>query len=431
MAYNTNERKCYSIVSYLEIILNNCVYLLCPISLYLIYISYRKNINKEVNTIAFEMAISSSLYFILRYGMPLHHNYPTMLFDVPLLLAFSKKKTGFSIVISIVLIIYQTIFLRTMPLLLIVEYIVYFFGYLHLNKYKFSLGNLIHGFIIINSFFLAIKVFWFISPNGCYDNNIIYLCCIIIVIYLVSSMILYFLYKGEKIVDFNNSLYNIQKEKELRASLFKVTHEIKNPIAVCKGYLDMLDPSDNKKCTKYIPILKSEINRTLILMDDFLDYTKIKIETEEIDLVMLFEELDSSLRPLFSSKKITVNYNIPYEELYFEADYNRLKQVFINLFKNALEAKDDTKEHSYIDVTVKETESNIFIKIKDNGIGMTKEELEKVGQMFFTTKKKGSGLGTCLSKEIIKLHKGNITYSSRKGEWTETNITLPNIKVMS
>ena len=122
-------------MSYLEIILNNCVYLLCPISLYLIYISYRKNINKEVNTIAFEMAISSSLYFILRYGMPLHHNYPTMLFDVPLLLAFSKKKTGFSIVISIVLIIYQTIFLRTMPLLLIVEYIVYFLTFQVLSLY--------------------------------------------------------------------------------------------------------------------------------------------------------------------------------------------------------------------------------------------------------------------------------------------------------
>ena len=66
----------------------------------------------------------------------------------------------------------------------------------------------------------------------------------------------------------------------------------------------MLDPSDNKKCTKYIPILKSEINRTLVLMDDFLDYTKIKIETEEIDLVMLFEELDSALRPLFLIRKL-------------------------------------------------------------------------------------------------------------------------------
>ena len=92
-------------MSYLEIILNNCIYLLCPISLYLIYITYRKNIQQEENTLAFEIALTSSLYFILRYGLPLHHNYPTMLFDIPLLLAFSKKKTELSIFISVVLIL--------------------------------------------------------------------------------------------------------------------------------------------------------------------------------------------------------------------------------------------------------------------------------------------------------------------------------------
>ena len=54
-----------------------------------------------------------------------------------------------------------------------------------------------------------------------------------------------------------------------------------------------------------------------------------------------------------------------------------------------------------------------------------------IEQMFFTTKKKGTGLGTCLSKEIIKLHDGNITYSSKKNEWTEVNITLPKGEVMS
>lgn len=248
---------------------------------------------------------------------------------------------------------------------------------------------------------------------------------------MTSFIILYFLNKGEKIVDFNNSLYAIEKEKELRASLFKVTHEIKNPIAVCKGYLDMLDPNDQKKCIKYIPIIKGEINRTLVLMDDFLDYTKIKIEKEELDLVMLLEELDSALKPLFHERKIATNYNIPYEELYMEADYNRLKQVLINIFKNAVEAKDGSKEKSIIEVVVKDLGKDVSIKIKDNGIGMTKEDLDKVGQMFFTTKKKGTGLGTCLSKEIIKLHDGNITYSSKKNEWTEVNITLPKGEVMS
>ncbi len=418
-------------MSYLEIILNNCIYLLCPISLYLIYITYRKNIQQEENTLAFEMALTSSLYFILRYGLPLHHNYPTMLFDIPLLLAFSKKKTELSIFISVVLIYYQTLFLHMAPGLLIIEYIIYFIGYLCLTKSKFSLVNLIHGFIIINSFFLAIKVFWFIAPNRSYYDNITYLIFLILVIYVTSFIILYFLNKGEKIVDFNNSLYAIEKEKELRASLFKVTHEIKNPIAVCKGYLDMLDPNDQKKCIKYIPIIKGEINRTLVLMDDFLDYTKIKIEKEELDLVMLLEELDSALKPLFHERKIATNYNIPYEELYMEADYSRLKQVLINIFKNAVEAKDGSKEKSIIEVVVKDLGKDVSIKIKDNGIGMTKEELDKVGQMFFTTKKKGTGLGTCLSKEIIKLHDGNITYSSKKNEWTEVNITLPKREVMS
>lgn len=418
-------------MSYLEIILNNCIYLLCPISLYLIYITYRKNIQQEENTLAFEMALTSSLYFILRYGLPLHHNYPTMLFDIPLLLAFSKKKTELSIFISVVLIYYQTLFLHMAPGLLIIEYIIYFIGYLCLTKSKFSLVNLIHGFIIINSFFLAIKVFWFIAPNRSYYDNITYLIFLILVIYVTSFIILYFLNKGEKIVDFNNSLYAIEKEKELRASLFKVTHEIKNPIAVCKGYLDMLDSNDQKKCIKYIPIIKGEINRTLVLMDDFLDYTKIKIEKEELDLVMLLEELDSALKPLFHERKIATNYNIPYEELYMEADYSRLKQVLINIFKNAVEAKDSSKEKSIIEVVVKDLGKDVSIKIKDNGIGMTKEELDKVGQMFFTTKKKGTGLGTCLSKEIIKLHDGNITYSSKKNEWTEVNITLPKGEVMS
>ncbi len=418
-------------MSYLEIILNNCIYLLCPISLYLIYITYRKNIQQEENTLAFEIALTSSLYFILRYGLPLHHHYPTMLFDIPLLLAFSKKKTELSVFISVILIYYQTLFLHIIPGLLIVEYLIYFIGYLCLTKSKFSLVNLIHGFIVINSFFLTIKVFWFIAPNRSYSDNIAYLVFLIFVIYVASFIILYFLNKGEKIVDFNNSLYAVEKEKELRASLFKVTHEIKNPIAVCKGYLDMLDPSDKKKCIKYIPIVKSEINRTLVLMDDFLDYTKIKIEKEELDLVMLLEELDSSLKPLFHERKIVGIYNIPYEELYMEADYNRLKQVFINIFKNAVEAKDDSKEKSTIEVSVKDLGKEVSIKVRDNGKGMSKEELDKVGQMFFTTKKKGSGLGTCLSKEIIKLHDGNITYSSKKNEWTEVNITLPKGEVMS
>ena len=114
-----------------------------------------------------------------------------------------------------------------------------------------------------------------------------------------------------------------------------------------------------------------------------------------------------------------------------EADYSRLKQVIINIFKNAVEAKDGSKEKSIIEVVVKDLGKDVSIIVKDNGIGMTREELDKVGQMFFTTKKKVTVICTCLSKEIIKLHDVNITYCSKKNEWTEVNITLPKGEVMS
>ena len=279
--------------------------------------------------------------------------------------------------------------------------------------------------MIVKSFILSVEVFLFINPNGSFQENITYLLTIICILYLVANLILYFFDQGEKIVDLHANMYKIEKEKELRTSLFKVTHEIKNPIAVCKGYLDMIDLNDKKKVNRYIPIIKSEIDRTLTLMDDFLDYTKIKIQTDEIDMVMLLEEIEASLQSLFVEKGVQAIFYLPEDEIYLEADFNRLKQVIINLLKNAIEAKDETKESSEIVVGLTKTEDNLQISIQDNGVGMNEEELTHVSDMFFTTKTKGSGLGVSLSKEIIELHHGKLEYFSKKGEGTEVRLTLP------
>ena len=233
------------------------------------------------------------------------------------------------------------------------------------------------------------------------------------------------------IVELHSDLENVEKEKELRRSLFKVTHEIKNPIAVCKGYLDMLDVNDKKKVRKYIPIIKNEITRTLILMDDFLDYTKIKIEKEEMDLVMLLEELEDYLEDLFKKNKIKSKFTFDVEEAYINADYNRLKQVFINVLKNAVEAKDDKKSENIITVSLERDNDNMKIIVLDNGIGMDSDTLNKVSDMFFTTKKRGSGLGVSLSKEIIEQHGGELVYNSVKGKGTRVIVTLPNSLSMS
>ena len=144
--------------------------------------------------------------------------------------------------------------------------------------------------------------------------------------------------RRRKILEKNKSLKELEKEKELKLALFKLTHEIKNPIAVCKGYLEMLNPKKQDKVEKYLPIIEDEINRTLTIINDFSDYGKLKIEKEEIDLVMLMEDIEETLMPLLKEKNVCWTFATKEEELYIELDYNRIKQVLINLIKNSIEA---------------------------------------------------------------------------------------------
>ena len=250
----------------------------------------------------------------------------------------------------------------------------------------------------------------------------------ILVFYVCSILCYKLLSKSEDVINLNNSLKELEKEKTLRNSLFKLTHEIKNPIAVCKGYLNMIDLSNRKNSQRYIEVIKGEVERTLVIMDDFLDYTKIKVDKNIMDINYLLEDTLGSMSSLFNSKNILTKFKISDDEVFINGDYNRLKQVLVNVIKNSIESKKED-EKLKLTITTNQEGNNYRITIKDNGIGMDKEELNNIGKAFYTTKVKGTGLGVMLSKEIIELHDGNLIYSSNKNEGTCVDIILPTIEI--
>ena len=199
--------------------------------------------------------------------------------------------------------------------------------------------------------------------------------------------------------------------------ILNTIHEIKNPIAVIKGYLDMYDVNNLEHSKKYIPILKSEVNRVLILLEDFLSINRININKEIIDIVYLLEEVVDSFEPLLKKKKIEVI--LEDGEYYIEADYNRLKQVFINVIKNSIEA---IESNGIIKINITKEDKLLSIEIVDNGVGMTSEEIKKLNYPFFTTKQNGTGLGVYLSREIIKKHNGIMKYESNNGMKVTTKL---------
>jgi len=394
-----------------DFVVLNLFFFLFPILIYLIYVVYANTMNIKVNKLFFGFAMITSIYLILKYSA--HFNYDIDILKIVLLICLLQNKKVLSILVAIFLsICFKEVYNYDIYILLLKSFIqlIFFFVILKNNNKKYK----ILGFLIIE-----------IMCDLYYDyDEIIYLVIFnlfyAIIAYLLSELIR----KSEQIINIHSVIKSAEEEKKLRDSLFKVTHEIKNPIAVCKGYLDMIDLNNKKKVDKYIPIIKSEITRTLSLLDDYLDFSRVKIEKDIIDIIMLLEDTLRSMGVLLKEKNINTIFDISDEEVYIIADYNRLKQVLVNIIKNSMEARIGNEDLN-ISVKTEISKNNIKIIISDNGIGMTNEELDKLGEPFYTTKANGTGIGVNLSKEIIEKHNGTLTYESKKFSGTSVIIDLP------
>ena len=397
-----------------NIIFMNFAWILFPIMLFLIYEAYSENINTKQNELFLNFCLISAIYLIIRCGT--FENYKRtieIMLDSTLITLYLKKSKKGALVTSLLgIIIIINLKLEIIPV--IIKYILYFYSYkIYKNKQNY---NIILSYVIRLFFLITIILITNMQKNELIEY---------ISYYILTYLIIIFLIKAEKIIEIHISYKELMKEYQLRESLFKISHEIKNPIAVCKGYLDMCKSSENYE--RYLPILKSEIDKTLNLLQDFSACNKIKIERDIIDISLLIEDITNNLKLMFISKDIKFIIEPLQEEIYINGDYNRLNQVLLNIIKNSIEAKDEKKQ-SYVKLYTKLNQKTIKIYIEDNGVGISKENMKKISEPFFTTKQNGTGLGVLLSKEIITAHDGKIEYKSKENTGTIVTITLPIIE---
>ncbi|MCI6107347.1 MAG: HAMP domain-containing sensor histidine kinase [Candidatus Faecimonas sp.] len=409
-------------MSIFESLTINLIFLLFPFLIYAIYISYRNNTKDE--KLVFDFVIFSAMFLLIRYTKTEDSIASLIFINFPLLIAVMKKRSLLVIMLSIITIYYYHQMIKIPLSYGIIEYSIYIMLYFSMLKKSSMNSVILNIFISIKSFITACYLCIKDLNNILTPQIFLYLLFIILLFIITITSILWLLKEGEKIIEKNRALRELEREKELKLALFKLTHEIKNPIAVCKGYLEMVNIENKEKLKKYLPIIKDEINRTLLVINDFSDYGKLQIDKEEVDLEMLLDDIKETLEPLLKEKKVKANFIIKEEELYAELDYNRMKQVLINLIKNAIEAKDDERQLK-ITTTIKKVKEEIQIKVEDTGIGISKENLEKIDKIFYTTKEHGTGIGVALSKEIVERHKGSIIYQSTLGKGTKVTILLP------
>ena len=306
---------------------------------------------------------------------------------------------------------------------MIVPYFILYLINILRKKIRITDFLFIDLFLIVDYAFL---ILWILNSNYQVYIKLGFINTLLLIVFNYALIhIIYLLYNlGENMVKDKINYNKIKHDSRVKTSLFKITHEIKNPIAVIKAYLDMIDIKDKKKVEKYIPIIKSEITRLLNLLEDFLLVNKANISFDIMDINMLIEDIIERELPLIKSNKIKFDADLIDDEIYINGDYNRLAQVLINIIKNSVEAMEN-KDYKLLSIKEVIKENYVNIIIKDSGVGINKRIMNMIKEPFYTTKNRGTGLGVSLSDEIIKAHTGTLEYASKENIGTKVTIKLP------
>ncbi|MFC4410878.1 PAS domain S-box protein [Chungangia koreensis] len=200
-----------------------------------------------------------------------------------------------------------------------------------------------------------------------------------------------------------------------------IAHEIRNPLTSIKGFLQLL-AIDSKN--GYTDVILSELERIESIMNEFLTLAKPHQENDMKvrEFICVVEEVRSFMSPEALLNRVQIQSDYQVEKLMVNFEPKQIKQVLINLIKNAIEAMPDGGT-----VTLKTYELNgqAVIEVTDEGAGIPKERLARLGEPFYSNKEKGTGLGLMVSYRIIQNHSGTIQFFSEVGKGTTVQIRLP------
>ncbi|SDW67705.1 ATP-binding protein [Paenibacillus sp. CF384] len=201
-----------------------------------------------------------------------------------------------------------------------------------------------------------------------------------------------------------------------------IAHEIRNPLTSLKGFLQLIASGRNNS-KNYYDIMKSELNRIESIVSELLMLSKPQIyELAYKDIRSIMADTITLLEAQAILHNIEIESNLGQEALWVRGVENQLKQVFINVLKNAIEVMMDGGQ---IKVTCLREGNRIIARIADRGPGIPQDQLAKIGQPFYTTKEKGTGLGLMVTYKIVDNHQGSIEVKSSMGDGTTFDIILP------
>lgn len=238
-------------------------------------------------------------------------------------------------------------------------------------------------------------------------------------------------------------LFNEAKEYDKLKTLFvsNISHELRTPLNLILGIIQLLElKSENNvivdeenKLNRHLKVLRQNSYRLIRLVNNMIDITKmesgyIKLNLKNDDIVRVVENITLSVAEYIENKDIDLRFDTSVEEKIIACDPDKIERIILNLLSNAVKF---TPMGGSIFVNIDEKDENIFISVKDTGIGIAKNKLAFIFERFrqadksFTRSHEGSGIGLSIVKALVNIHDGNISVKSEPDKGSEFLIKLP------
>ena len=225
----------------------------------------------------------------------------------------------------------------------------------------------------------------------------------------------------------NDILAAANERQDFSAS---VSHELKTPLTAISGYAELLemDVSDDSQRVHFAQEIKSNADRLLGLINDIIDLSQLdriqNVEFEKFDLYTMVDECLETLEMIAQKAKVSLMFSGEHCNIY--GNKEQLQEVVYNLVQNAIRYN---KENGHVWINIKSEHGGV-LSVKDDGIGISKDEQEKVFERFYRVDKSrskatgGTGLGLSIVKHIVELHKAKLEIISEIGEGTEIKVVF-------
>jgi two-component system sporulation sensor kinase A len=202
-----------------------------------------------------------------------------------------------------------------------------------------------------------------------------------------------------------------------------VAHEIRNPLTALKGFIRLMERSANEQQKQYLAIMHSELGRIETFVNELLGLAKPQdAQFEWADVQLLLDEVNTLLSTQAIMRGVRIHSEVAADVPRIRCVPNEVKQVFVNVVKNAIEAMPKGGD---LRIRVETRGNYVAVVFADEGVGIPPEMLSRIGESFWSTKPDGTGLGMMVSNQIMKDHNGSIDIQSEPGKGTVVTVLFP------